>query len=126
MAMPEYQNHRIHKIHGRSLHHPRLVTSHIAISDGARRCGVSPRHYGGAGSSTSSYGRGRGWKPRLQAIANVSMMAKVASVARRLFRTVASMYSPFSVNAFGRARLLGDIFADEKFGSSEYLVEEYE
>ena len=54
------------------------------------------------------------------------MMANVASVARRLFRTVASMYSPFSVNAFGRARLLGDIFADEKFGSSEYLVEEYE
>ena len=42
-------------------------------------------------------------------------MAKVASVARRLFRTVASMYSPFSVNAFGRARLLGEIFADENF-----------
>ena len=43
------------------------------------------------------------------------MMANVASVARRLFRTVASMYSPFSVNAFGRVRLLDEIFADENF-----------
>jgi len=42
------------------------------------------------------------------------MKAKVASVARRLFRTVAS-YSPFSVNAFGRARLLGEISAVKNF-----------
>jgi hypothetical protein len=37
----------------KQLHRPLLATSHIAISVGARRCGVSPRHYGGAGSSTS-------------------------------------------------------------------------
>ena len=36
------------------------------------------------------------------------------------------MYSPFSVNAFGRTRLLDEIFAVKKIGSSEYLVEEYE
>lgn len=43
-------------------------------------------------SSTSSR-----FSPRT--FANVSMTANVASVARRHFRTVASMYSPFSVNA---------------------------
>ncbi len=36
------------------------------------------------------------------------------------------MYSPFSVNAFGRTRLLDEIFAVKKFGSLEFLVEEHE
>jgi len=50
-------------------------------------------------------------------LTNVSIMANVASVARLLFKMVASMYKPFSVNAFGMALLLGEIVADEIFES---------
>ena len=39
------------------------------------------------------------------------MIANVASIAYRLFKTVANMYSPFSVNALGRALLFDDRFA---------------
>ena len=47
--------------------------------------------------------------------ANVSMIARVACVACGLFRIVASIYNPFSVNALGRTRVLGDRFAVKIF-----------
>ena len=42
-------------------------------------------------------------------------MAKVAEVARSLFRTVASIYKPFSVKAFVAVLLFGDTFVVEIF-----------
>ena len=54
------------------------------------------------------------------------MMANVTDVARWFFRIVASIYKPFSVNAFGSERLFGDrfvvVFFDRKSFNSSVVI----